>query len=207
MTQSIDRRVFLATTAGAALAGAAPALAQGGEDAKLRALLDKIFNEQIDDSPERATSLGLDKEGRAELKSRLDDNSQAARARRLEQTRERVAALRAIDRKALNDASKVDLDTILYVQQNALAAGDRYKFGSGGGRFSPYVISQQNGVYRSVPAFLDNQHRVRTAADADAYLARLRAFAVSMDQDLERMRADVAAGVVPPDFVCDMALG
>ena len=36
-----DRRSFLATTAGAALMAAAPALAQGGsEDARLRAMLD-----------------------------------------------------------------------------------------------------------------------------------------------------------------------
>jgi len=206
LTHRIDRRAFLATTAGAALAAASPALAQGGEDARLHTLLDKIFDEQVDESPERATSLGLDKGPRAALKARLDDYSAAGRARRLEQTRARVAALKAIDRNALSKASQVDLDTVLYGQDAALTAGDRYKFGSAGGRFSPYVVSQQNGVYRSIPDFLDNQHRVQTAADADAYLSRLKAFAVAMDQDLDRMKADVAAGVVPPDFVCDLAL-
>ncbi|MBP6547220.1 MAG: DUF885 domain-containing protein, partial [Phenylobacterium sp.] len=63
----LDRRSFLATTAGAALLTAAPALAQGSEDAKLRTLLDKIFEDQVDDSPERATGLGLDKGARAAL--------------------------------------------------------------------------------------------------------------------------------------------
>ena len=206
MTQAIDRRAFLATTAGAALVAATPVLAQGGEDAKLRALLDRIFEEQVDESPERATSLGLDKGARAGLKARLDDYSAAGRDKRLEQTRARVGALKAIDRSALSKPSQVDLDTVLYGQENALTAGDRFKFGSVGGRFSPYVISQQNGAYQDIPDFLDNQHRVVTAADADAYLSRLKAFAVAMDDDLARMNADVAAGVVPPDFVCDLAL-
>jgi len=206
VNKPLDRRAFLATSAGAALVAATPALAQASEDAKLRALLDRIFEEQIDESPERATSLGLDKGARATLKSRLDDYSAAGRARRLEQTRARVAALKGINRQALSHPSKADLDTVLYGQENALAAGDRYKFGSVGGRFSPYVISQQNGAYRGVPDFLDNQHRVETAADADAYISRLKAFAVAMDQDLARMQADVAAGVAPPDFVCDLAL-
>ena len=55
----LDRRGFLLTTASAALMAAAPALAQGPEDAKLKTLLDQIFEDQVDESPQRATSLGL----------------------------------------------------------------------------------------------------------------------------------------------------
>jgi len=203
----IDRRSFLATSAGAALLTAAPAFAQTGEDARLKAMLDQMFEAQVDESPQRATSLGLDKGARAALKGQLDDNSAAGRARRLEAVRGRVAALKTIKREALSDAAKVDLDVVLYQNQTALNAGDKYKFGSAGGRFSPYVISQQTGVYQSVPDFLDNQHKVSTAADADAWLSRLHAFSGALDQDLDRMKSDVAAGVVPPDFVCDLSLG
>lgn len=203
----IDRRGFLLTSAGAALVAATPALAQASEDATLKALLDKMFEDQVDDSPERATGLGLDKGARAAMKGQLDDRSAAGRAARLEKVRARVAALKAIRRDALSTASKVDLDVVLYQNQTVLNAGDRYKFGSAGGRFSPYVISQQGGAYRDIPDFLDNQHRVATAADADAWLSRLHAYAKAMDQDLARMRSDMAAGVVPPDFVCDLALG
>jgi uncharacterized protein (DUF885 family) len=200
------RRQLLLGAAAAAVAG--PALAQAaGEDARLAALLGEIFEAGVDDSPERATSLGLDKGARAALKARLDDRSLAAKARRLEETRGRVAALKAIDRQRLSASSKVDLDVVLWQQENALAAGDRFKFGSVGGRFSPYVISQQDGAYQDIPDFLDNQHMVESDADAQAWLARLSAFAGAMDQDLERMSADMAQGVVPPDFTCDLALG
>ena len=205
---SFDRRAFLVTSAGAALVAATPALAQaGGEDAKLRAKLDAMFETLVDDSPRFATSLGLDKGARAPLKSRLDDNSNAAKARRLERSRGWVKDLKAIDRSKLSGSSKVDLDVVLYQQENAVRNGDQYKFGDVGGNFTPYVISQQRGAYVNVPDFLDSQHKVSDAADAEAYLARLHAFAGAMDEDLVRQKADVATGVVPPDFVCDLSIG
>jgi uncharacterized protein (DUF885 family) len=203
-----DRRSFLATSAGAALAAATPALAQaGGEDAKLRTKLDAMFETLVDDSPRFATSLGLDKGKRAALKSQLDDNSNAAKARRLERSRGWVADLKAIDRSKLSASSKVDLDVVLYQQENAVRNGDKYKFGDVGGNFSPYVISQQRGAYANVPDFLDSQHKVVDAADAEAYLARLHAFAGAMDEDLVRQKIDVGMGVVPADFICDLAVG
>ena len=203
-----DRRRFLATSAGAALVAATPALAQtGGEDARLRTKLDAMFETLVDDSPRFATSLGLDKGKRAALKSQLDDNSNAAKARRLERSRGWVADLKAIDRAELSASSKVDLDVVLYQQENAVRNGDKYKFGDVGGNFSPYVISQQRGAYANVPDFLDSQHKVVDAADAEAYLARLHAFAGAMDEDLVRQKIDVGMGVVPADFICDLAIG
>jgi uncharacterized protein (DUF885 family) len=205
---AFDRRAFLATSAGAALMAATPALAQAaGEDAKLRTKLDAMFETLVDDSPRFATSLGLDKGKRAALKSQLDDNSNAAKARRLERSRGWLKDLKAVDRTKLSPSSKVDLDVVLYQQENAVRNGDKYKFGDVGGNFSPYVISQRGGAYANVPDFLDSQHKVANTDDAEAYLSRLRAFAVSMDNDLARQRVDVAAGVIPPDFVCDLSIG
>ncbi len=204
----LDRRTFLATTAGAAVLTARPALAQaGGEDARLRAQLDAMFETLVDDSPRFATSLGLDKGKRAALKSQLDDNSAAAKARRLERTRGWLKTLKTVDRAKLSPASKVDLDVVLYQQETAVRNGDKYSFGDVGGNFSPYVISQRGGAYANVPDFLDSQHRVANADDAEAYLSRLRAFAGAMDNDLARQKSDVAMGVIPPDFVCDLAIG
>ncbi|HEY8616861.1 DUF885 domain-containing protein [Phenylobacterium sp.] len=204
----IDRRSFLATSAAGALAAATPALAQaGGEDARLRAQLDRMFETLVDDSPEFATQLGLDKGARAHLKSKLDDDSLAAKARRLERSRKWLAELKAIDRAKLSAGSKVDLDVVTYQQERAVAAGERWKFGNVGGNFQPYVISQRGGAYANVPDFMDSQHKVETAADAEAWLSRLSQFAKALDVDLERQRIDVAQGVVPPDFVCDLAIG
>ena len=200
----IDRRTFLATSAAAV---ATPALAQGaGEDARLRATLDRYFETLVDDSPEFATSLGLDTGARAPLKAKLDDRSQAAKERRQARTRGWVKELKAIDRARLSAPARTDLDVVLYQYERSVEAGDRWKFGSTGGNFSPYVVSQRGGAYQSVPDFMDSRHKVADSADADAYISRLRAFAVAMDQDLARLKADSAMGVVPPDFACDLAL-
>jgi uncharacterized protein (DUF885 family) len=205
---NLDRRSFLATTAAGALAVAHPALAQAAsEDGRLRAQLDSMFETLVDDSPRMATSLGLDKGKRAALKSKLDDNSAAAKQRRLERSRRWVAQLKAIDRAKLSTSSKVDLDVVLYQQEQAVEAGTKWKFGDTGGNFRPYVISQQSGAYQSVPDFLDSQHRVTDAAYAEAYLSRLHDFVRAMDEDLARQRADVAAGAIPAQFICDLAIG
>jgi len=57
------------------------------------------------------------------------------------------------------------------------------------------------GAYSAVPDFLDTQHSIETAADAEAYLARMSAFAAAMDQEAEQVRHDAALGVAPPDFI------
>jgi uncharacterized protein (DUF885 family) len=84
-------------------------------------------------------------------------------------------------------------------------AGRLFDYGPGGAR-SPYVLSQLTGAYQSVPDFLDTQHRIETAQDADAYLARMAEFARLMDQEIEVFHHDAAQGVVPPDFIIDTAL-
>ncbi|MCR5874933.1 DUF885 family protein [Phenylobacterium sp. J426] len=211
MTTQFDRRSFLATTAGAALAAATPALAQGGaqgsEDARLRAQLDAMFETLVDDSPEFATRLGLDKDRRAGLKAQLDDESLAARDRRLQRTRDWVRQLRTIDRAKLSQGAKIDYDTVLYVQEQAVYSGDRYKFGSVGRNYSPFVVSQRTGSYQDIPDFLDSQHKVANASDAEANLSRISAFARQMDQDLERLNHDVALGAVLPAFAVPLAIG
>jgi uncharacterized protein (DUF885 family) len=205
--REIDRRAFLATTAAAGALAAAPALAQGAEDQKLRAKLDAMFEALVDDSPRFATSLGMDKGARAALKSKLDDNSETAKARRLERSRGWLKDLQAIDRTRLSPASRVDYDVVLYQQEQAVTNGDKWKFGDVGGNFSPYVISQQRGAYANVPDFLDSQHRVTNAADAEAYLSRLHDFVRAMDDDLARQKHDVAMGAIPADFICELAIG
>src|SRR5512138_870743 len=112
----IDRRRFLAASASLGALAAAPALAQApqGEDVRLRSLLDRFFNDQVDESPERATGLGLDKGARAALKAHLDDYSAEEKARRLARNKARLAGLNGLDRARLSDASKIDYDVVHY---------------------------------------------------------------------------------------------
>jgi uncharacterized protein (DUF885 family) len=58
-----------------------------------------------------------------------------------------------------------------------------------------------------MPDFLDSQHVVKTKDDADAWLSRVEGFAGQMGHEVERVNADAAKGVIPPNFIIDRALG
>src|SRR5689334_23489130 len=77
-----SRRAFMASAAAAGMLAGAPGLAQaqGEGDARLAALLNAFADEMIEDSPETATSLGLDKDAHANLKSKLSDVSRGSLA-------------------------------------------------------------------------------------------------------------------------------
>ena len=216
----LSRRAFLlasGATGLSACAGVAPPLIPPGApstptdasrlgDAQgLNGLLDRIFQEQLDDSPETATSLGLDTGARAEARGRLDDRSAAAADRYEQDLRRWLGELRAVDRGALSGLPAVNLDTVASQYAVIDAANARFDFGARGYP-SPYVVSQLTGAYQSVPDFLASQHPLATTADAEAYLSRLEAFGGVLNQETERLRADAARGVVPPDFVLAKAL-
>ncbi|MGK6321456.1 DUF885 domain-containing protein [Sphingomonas sp. DT-51] len=204
----MNRRDFIGgATAGAAVAAlpASATTARNG-DAALRAMLDRFFYARLEESPEQATRLGLDTGARAALKRRLDDGSAAAEARALARAKRELAELRHVDRASLSAAARLDYDVVAYQLTHAIAGSERFRYGATMGRFAPYVLSQLTGAYRNVPDFLESQHRVRDAAEADAYLARVEALAGAIDADTARQRADAARGVFAPDYILDTTL-
>src|SRR5262249_22316525 len=74
-------------------------------------------------------------------------------------------------------------------------------------RNTPYVVIQNVGAYLDIPRFLDTNHRIENATDAEAYLARLQSYGKQLDGELGRMQAARATGLVPPAFLIDKALG
>ncbi len=210
---TLRRRSFVQSIGAAALASTVPAAArvsgqtkEGTGDATLRALLDRIFNDRLTESPEGATALGLDTGKNAALKSQLSGRSAADAARDLARSKRELAAIKAIDPATLGENARLDYDVVTYQLERSIAGREKFTYGSAGGRYAPYRLSQLTGAYQDVPDFLDNQHRVKDAVDADAYLARLEAFATVLDQESERQRADAARGVFAPDYVLDTTL-
>lgn len=206
----LDRRCFLlAAAATGALTGPGRALARAqatGEAAKLNALLERIFAELLTSSALLSTYLGLDTGANAAVKSRLDMAGPEDIARNEALYRRAHAELRAINRDALQGMDRVNLDSVLYTVDTAVIGLDRYDFGTDGAP-NPYRVSQLTGAYQSVPDFLDSMHSIATAADAEAYLSRLEAFATLLDQETALVEADFAKGIVPPDFVIERTVG
>ena len=109
-----------------------------------------------------------------------------------------------MDRARLSGLSAVSYDSALYAFQLAADGYARFKFGDNtvlntlqAESNTPYVVNQDGGDFATIPDFLDSQHKIETAADADAYLARLRALAVGLDAETERVRRDAGLGVDP----------
>ncbi len=204
------RRSFVSSVGAAALTSAIPARAgqsqTGANDIKLRALLDRIFADRLAENPEGAASLGLDTGKNAKLKSQLSGRSPANSARDLARSKRELAAIKAIDPALLGEDARLDHDVVTYQLERSIGALEGFRYGDNGGRFAPYRLSQLTGAYQDVPDFLDAQHRVKDAVDADAYLARLGAFASVLDQETARQRADAARGVFAPDYVLDTSL-
>ena len=208
----LDRRHLLLSTGAAGVALAAGAQAQGADPAaRLNSLLSGFADQVLEVSPTTATGLGLDTGVHADLKRRLDDRSWAAVLADHAACADHLTRLRALDRSALKVADATNYDAAVYANQLGVDAaafdyGDNTFLSAMGEAATPYVVSQQAGFFNFIPEFLDSQHQIVTAADADAYLARLEAFAVGLDQETARIRRDAGAGVVPPDFLLTTTL-
>jgi len=201
----IDRRQLVAGIGATSLVstGALAASVDSPEAAKLNVLLGDFMQRNLVRSPETATELGLDKGALAGEKSMLDDRSLAQVARNTAETVRRQAALATVDPKALTGLDAVNYDTVAYVLDTEAEFERKFDFGDDG---SPYVVSQLGGAYQEIPDFLDSKHSIATRDDAEAYLARLSAFATVLDQETERVRHDADKWAIPPDFALKTTL-
>jgi uncharacterized protein (DUF885 family) len=216
--QPLARRQFLASTAAVAALPLLPGCATRAgsaaapDDARVQAELAQVAEAMLREYPENATSLGLDKDARAALKSRLTGRSLAGQRRFGAAAIERHRRLKAIDRSRLSPGTRLDLDVIETVHGLA-AEGFRFPYGdtvvlnqNWSYRNSPYVVAQNTGAFVEIPDFLDSSHKVEDAAGAEAYLARVEAYADALEGETERLANNRALGVIAPDFLLDKTL-
>jgi uncharacterized protein (DUF885 family) len=209
-----SRRGFLQGAGAMAVASAlpAPVTAQrrrrGGE-AAAKALLDTLTEEHLRLDPSNASSLGIDVGARAALKSRLDDRSPAGRAEATQWLRSAIRRLDALGTTGLSKDTRANVEITRTAYATSLE-GHQFPYGdtalSGGWRNGPYTVAQNMGSYLDQPRFLDSEHKVETAADAEAYLSRLREHARQIDGETQRLKSERGQGVIAPDVVLDKTL-
>jgi uncharacterized protein (DUF885 family) len=205
----LGRRELLLGAGALAFAAPFPAFAfQGGGDEDFADVADIL----LADYPEGASSLGLDTGARAALKSRLTDRSIEGQRAIAGRAAERLARLRALDPATLSPTGRITLDVIRTAHEIALE-GFAFPFGdvallnqNWSYRNAPYVVAQNTGAFVEIPDTLDTHHKVESAADAEAYLARMEAYAAALDGETGRLRHDSGIGVVAPDFLLDKSL-
>jgi uncharacterized protein (DUF885 family) len=178
-------------------------------DAEALALLGNVADNYLRLFPESATSLGIDTGARAALRSQLADRSAEGRQRVAQQLREDLARVNAVSTGALSHAASTSIEVVRSAYATSLA-GFAFPYGDvavGSWRNTPYVVIQNVGAYLDVPRFLDSDHPIENAADAEAYLARLHSYAKQLQGELGRMQAARSGGLVPPGFLIDKAMG
>ena len=177
-------------------------------EADALALLEQVADNLLRLGPEGATSLGIDVGARAALRSQLSDRSAQGQQQIATQLRADLARVNAFDASGLSHATRTSVEVVRSAYATALD-GFALPYGDvavGGWRNTPYVVIQNVGAYLDIPRFLDAEHRIENAADAEAYLARLQSCVKQLDGELGRMQAARAAGLVPPAFLIDRAL-
>lgn len=186
----------------------APLTATADPDAATLAELDRMAENLLRLAPESATSLGIDTGDRAALRSQLADRSAKGVERLAAQIRSDMERVRAIDTSGLTHAMRTSVEVVRSAYTTALG-GFALPYGDitvGGWRNTPYVVIQNVGAYLDIPRFLDSDHPIGNAADAEAYLARLQSYPKQLDGEIERVQAARQKGLVPPDFLIDKAL-
>jgi uncharacterized protein (DUF885 family) len=162
---------------------AAPGPARAETDAqatqRLHALFDAEWDWDMRDDPERATYLGDHRFG-----AQLTDRSRAADDARYAHARERLAALRAIDRARLAPADRVSYDIMLRSTQDGLA-GEQFT------GMATLMLDGEGGLHNDLADLL-RVSPAATEADVRNLLARLAQFPGRVEQVVARLREGIA---------------
>jgi len=177
-------------------------------DAAALGLIDECAEHLLALFPESATSLGIDTGNRAMLRSQLADRSEAGKKRIADQVRADLAKVSAFDATGLSYKTRTSIEVVKSAYATALE-GFALPYGDitvGSWRNTPYVVIQNVGAYLDIPRFLDSDHRIENATDAEAYLTRLQSYAKQLDGELGRIQAAREMKLVPPAFLLDKAM-
>lgn len=168
-------------------APAAPA-AQS-EDARLAAFFQAAFVEVARLSPETLTQLGM-----KERYGELGDYTFAGQKKQVELGDTLVARLkRDFDRSKLSPASQLSYDLFQKAAETQRMLLKWY--------WQNYAVSSNGSALDGLPVMLINAHKVASAADAEAYVSRLKAFERVAGEVSDDIDQRTAKGFLPPSFV------
>lgn len=104
-----------------------------------------------------------------------------------------LAQLAGFNRTAMSDADRVSAELMQW-QLERIVESDRFAD-------TQYPLQQMSGTNVGLPNLMTVIHPLRTAGDADNYLARLRLFDARMGEAVTEARTQSAKGILPPRFI------
>ena len=163
------------------------------ETERLNRWLDGQYEESLGFSPQTRAVLGEKTDNH-----RLNDPSIQAADERLQWLRDSVSAMRAeFDYQALSEDGQLSWDMWEYNLRQAEAQVPW--------RYHDYIYGR-GGPQTGLPSFMISFHRVDTAEDMEAYIARLRQFPYVLDTLLQRVVTAAERGIRQPGFSYGFAM-
>ncbi len=160
------------------------------EDERINQFFEDTFSTRLADSPEFQTYLGL----KTKDYGKWDDNSDDYYlTTKLDKVRANLSKLRTnFDYNKLSDSAKLSYDLFVFNAQSQLNNSSWYRH--------LYVVDQFNGQVSNKIAFLQNNHKVSSKADAEAYIQRLIGLE-SVFKEMSKQLADRSTiDVITPEF-------
>ncbi len=158
------------------------------QSAAINAWFEATWEAEVQRSPEQQTVLG-----RKTNYDKWDDPSDAFEQASHQIRMNKLAEMRAsFDPQALDPNARLSYRLFEYSAERADTA---FAYRNHWYRFSHF-----RGPHANAPAFLINQHRIDTLADAEAYVARLEGLKANLAGHQKEAEAQVARGIYPPKW-------
>lgn len=182
--------VLMAAPAMAQTPAPAPAApAAQSEDARLAAFFQAAFIEAAQLSPETLTQLGM-----KQRYNELGDYTLAGQQKAMALAEAQLARMKAqFDRSKLSESSKLSYDLF---EKSVATQRTLIKW-----YWQNYAVSSNGSALDGLPVMLINAHKVTSASDAEAYVARLKAFERVAGEVSDDIDQRTAKGFLPPSFV------
>jgi len=157
--------------------------------------------------PESSTYYGAPDQLAPGSHGRLNSRSAEGDQARIDALEHHLERLRSTDPTGL-DADRTRLRSSLIVLLDAALEPSRVvNYGTSFNAYAlwylPYAISHDAGPTVEIPMLMEAQQTVRNEREARDYIQRLELFADNLDEALDRLRAQVAVGAGPPDFLIE----
>ena len=152
------------------------------------------YEERRQKSPLQLTMLG-----RKDLYDQLDDMSLNAEEEQYQWYEVSVRELEeTFDYEPLSPEDKISYDLWMY-EFNQMKEGLEF-------RNMDYVFHQMMGMHTQFPSFMINFHKVDSVSDMNAYVSRIRASKIAIEQLMERATLQAEKGIIPPKFTFERVL-
>ncbi|MEM1263110.1 MAG: DUF885 domain-containing protein [Pseudomonadota bacterium] len=162
--------------------------------AELNTFFEAVFAARLARNPEQLTRVG-ERTRDAEWRDRSVES--AAESHEITKNDLAAAAIR-FDERVFSGQDELSLRLLKRDLRERVA---EYRW-----RDHDYPIDHRSGIHTYVPAFLINNHSVRTPVDAETYIARLRGVGPLFDEVIAQLERSAAKGIVAPALVFPQAL-